>query len=480
LTKTRLSLAAFGLLGLLGGSHYAAYRLAAPSAPAAPTSPFAKLGQAHAATLPASWAQGLRTAASVLKAGGSMTDAQAAKLAAETATRAKSFDQVVSPELDKIAPNGGELSPVQKASYADSLLAMADAVDPVKPKASGPQVIRGPPAIVGGQNLTGWVDNPDRFALAELSGIRDLTQSAPNLVGAIGDGDEDVFLYKAWKDVLGKYPDYVAQAIGDCTSFGSSHALDLGQCIDASIGGKPTDYRETSTEVTYGLSREVAGLLHTRSDGSYGVATAKALLTMGALPREAVGDGQYDGRRAKQFGTTGVPAELKSKAIAYKLGAAALVTTQAEAAAAIRAGHPFIVCSNQGFSMVRDATGLCRAQGSWAHCMFVCGVRVRGGRTQFCIAQSWGPQTPSGPLADDQPPFSFWAEGAVVDRMLAERDSLAFSDAPAFAKKAIPDKWKHSGFAEPAPKHSSSRPAPATLPIRPASTQPTPSRRKAA
>jgi hypothetical protein len=474
LTKTKISLAVAAAFALLGGSNYAVYRLAKPSAPVAPTSPFAKLGVEHAKHLPESWAQGLRTAASVLKAGGSMADAQAAKANAEKATREKSFDSIVSPELEKIAPGGGELTPVQKAAYADSLLAMADAVAPVKPVKAADQP-RGPPAIVGGQGLTGWVDNPERFALAELSGIRDLTQSAPNMVGAIAGDNDDVFLYKAWKDVLGKYPDYPAQLIGDCTSFGASHVLDLGQCIDAATG-KPTDYRETSTEVTYGLSREVAGLLHTRGDGSYGVATAKALLTMGALPRETVG--AYSGQRAKQFGTTGVPDDLKAKAIAFKLGAAALVTTTAEGAAAIRAGHPFIVCSNQGFTMVRDSTGRCTPQGSWPHCMHVNAVRTRNGVVQFCVGQSWGSQTPSGPMTDDQPPFSFWVDEPVMGRMLAERDSLAFSDAPAFAKKAIPDRWKHNGFAEPAPKHSprAAKPA-ATVPFKPVSTAP---RRKAA
>jgi len=76
------------------------------------------------------------------------------------------------------------------------------------------------------------------------------------------------FLYKAWHDVLGKDPDYPAQQIGDCGSFGYGHANDLIQCIEIALG-ESADYHETDTEFIYATSREVAGILGA-GDGSYG------------------------------------------------------------------------------------------------------------------------------------------------------------------------------------------------------------------
>ena len=62
-----------------------------------------------------------------------------------------------------------------------------------------------------------------------------LSQAAPHLFGLVAP-TEPVLLYKAWSDVLGKYPDYVAQQIGDCVSFGHGHGNDLLQCIEIKLG----------------------------------------------------------------------------------------------------------------------------------------------------------------------------------------------------------------------------------------------------
>src|SRR5438309_1479704 len=52
---------------------------------------------------------------------------------------------------------------------------------------------------------TGWIDDPARHALARTF-APPLALAAPHLMGA----DQDVLLYRAWKDVLGDYPRYVA------------------------------------------------------------------------------------------------------------------------------------------------------------------------------------------------------------------------------------------------------------------------------
>ena len=94
--------------------------------------------------------------------------------------------------------------------------------------------------------------------------------------------------------------------------------------------GEPAEFRETDTEFIYATSREVAGILG-RGDGSYGAAAVKAMTTVGLVSREMLGDqGAYSGKRAKQWGLTGAPEEIKAKAAPFRLGSAALVSTWAE------------------------------------------------------------------------------------------------------------------------------------------------------
>lgn len=288
-------------------------------------------------------------------------------------------------------------------------------------------------------HLMGWRgDFPTRPAVARQ--FRRLQDVAPALMyGAISD---NVFLFRAWKDALGSYPAYVKQEIGDCTSFGSGHTTDLLQCVQMVLGKQAEAYKEICTEAIYGMGRQVANMLG-GGDGCYGAAVAKAVME-GVVPREAVGP--YSGRRAQQWGSSGVPADVQAAAKAHPVKATALVGTVDEAQAALGNGYPFIVCSNQGFAMTRDANGCCRAQGSWAHCLSCSGYRTRAGKLEFLIDQSWGPDVPDGPLTDDQPDFSFWITSATLAKMLSEQDSFAFSSFQGFPGQPLPGNWSYDTF----------------------------------
>ena len=113
------------------------------------------------------------------------------------------------------------------------------------------------------QFLCGWrgVDATQRVFARQFSVLR---QVAPHLFGD-PTPTEPILLYKAWADVLGSYPNYPAQQIGDCVSFGHAHGNDLLQCIEISLG-EPVDYRETDTEFIYAASREIAGILGTKPE----------------------------------------------------------------------------------------------------------------------------------------------------------------------------------------------------------------------
>jgi hypothetical protein len=288
------------------------------------------------------------------------------------------------------------------------------------------------------RDFCGWrgIDAVQKSCASEFLA---LYHAAAHLFGDAAPS-EPVLLYKAWSDVLGKFPDYPAQQIGDCVSFGHGHGNDLLQCIEIGLG-QPAVYRETDTEFIYGASREIAGILGS-GDGSYGAAAVKAMMTIGMVSRAMLGsDGAYSGQRAKAWGETGPPASVQAEAASFKLGSAALVSSWDDLVAAITNGYPVTICCDQGFDLTRDQDGFCAASGTWGHCMVIAGVRFD--RPGACILQSWGPDVPTGPTALGQPDWSFWAERDVISAILNEGDSWALSKAPAFMTRQLPLTWKY-------------------------------------
>ena len=234
-------------------------------------------------------------------------------------------------------------------------------------------------------------------------------------------------------------------AVHNCAGVNPTHALDMTQCTDIVLNKGSQDFEALASEVSYGLSREIAGLLGTRSDGTYGAATAKAFTTVGTVPRKVTGD--YDARKAKAYGTNGVPAELKAEAAKHKLANAALVTTLDELDAAIDNGYVGSVCSNQGFTMIRDQNGVCQPSGSWAHCMQMgLGRKTVNGKVYYGIGQSWGDDQPSGPIADGAPPWFFWIPETAMARMVSAGDSFVYSGYQGFNLRPLPSAWTHLGW----------------------------------
>lgn len=301
-----------------------------------------------------------------------------------------------------------------------------------KPKPPFPSSWRSDPMDFDHAHLCGWI--PDGGHLPIAATMPALAQAGPGLVA---DPSRSVLLYKVWREVFASDPDYPAQQIGDCVSFGHGHANDLLETIGVYLGDLPIDaVHQTDTEWIYGMSRKVAGILG-RQDGSYGSAAVKAMTTVGMVSRAALGEnGAYSGSRAKEWGLTGPPIELDSVAAGYKLGAAARVTDTDGAIAALQAGHPFTICTSLGFAVTRDADGFCKRHGRWGHCMFVSAYRAD--RPGFCVMQSWGPDQPQGPTALDQPSWSFWITPEDLQAVLDEGDCWALSGSPGFAPRSLP------------------------------------------
>jgi hypothetical protein len=293
-------------------------------------------------------------------------------------------------------------------------------------------------------NLGGWRHDPAEVERMLKGMPRPYFAAAAPHLGGSGSG-QSTLLYKAFKEVGGgQYLDYPAQAIGDCVSHGFGHGIDLLEAVQIAGGQGTNEFKQTATEAIYGMARvDIGGQRGSDEDGAVGAWAATAVTTLGTLPRDVVGP--YDGARAKLWGANGVPEELKARAAEHKVRSTSLIATYGELEDALANGYPVTVCSNQGFTLERDAQGFCRPHGVWGHCMLIVGVRADR-RPGACIFQSWGNALPTGPLALDQPPNSFWADRHVVERMLAMQDSWALSSFEGYPCQALPSHWSYQDF----------------------------------
>jgi hypothetical protein len=293
--------------------------------------------------------------------------------------------------------------------------------------------------------LGGWRRDPEsvRRTLARLRRPF-FAASAPHLSRS-GDG-QATLLYKAFREVNGgRYIDYPAQEVGDCVSQSFGHGIDLLEAVQIAVARTTERFEQTATEAIYGMARvSIGGLKGSYDDGAVGAWAAEAVTRIGTLSRELVGP--YDGDRAKEWGARGVPRALQAKAGTHKVKTTSLVSTYEELKDALANGYPVTVCSDQGFTIERDAEGFCQPEGVWEHCMLIVGTRA-GARPGACIFQSWGSDVPSGPLALDQPPNSFWADRRVVTKMLALGDSWSLSRFDGYPSQVLPPRWTYDGFA---------------------------------
>ena len=295
--------------------------------------------------------------------------------------------------------------------------------------------------------LGGWLHDPEEVGRVVATLSRPYFAAAAPHLARSGAG-QTVLLYKAFKDVNGgQYIDYPAQTIGDCVSHGFGHGIDLLEAVQIAVGHQTEEFKQTATEAVYGMARvAIGGQQGSYSDGAVGAWAAQAVTTLGTLSRDVVGP--YDGRRAEDWGAKGVPPDLTAQAAAHKVKTASLVTTFRRKLEDARSsnGYPVTVCSNQGFTLERDADGFCHPRGHWGHCMLIVGVRADR-RPGACIFQSWGSDVPSGPLALDQPPNSFWADRNVVESMLGMQDSWSLSNFDGYPGQALPEHWSYDDFA---------------------------------
>jgi hypothetical protein len=305
---------------------------------------------------------------------------------------------------------------------------------------------------------TGWTFDAETVA-ANLDREKTL-QFGDTPAGKAALGDEDVFLWEAVRKVNNRgppwYPNVNQGTVGSCVGAGNKHGCDVVQAT-AIINGSRAVWKPASVEAIYGGSRVEVGGGKIRGDGSVGAWAAKWLSDRGGmLPMEKIGNHDlttYSPERAREWGRTGVPDDLEAKAKEHPVKGAALVRSWADVKRAISQGYPVPVCSDQGFTMTRDADGFAKPSGSWAHCMCLIGIRGGSRPGAFCL-NSWGDKAHTGPVwPPDAPVAGFWIDAAVVDRMVRQGDSFALSDVVGFPKRRLD--WK---VEAPAPRLLVDRP----------------------
>lgn len=308
----------------------------------------------------------------------------------------------------------------------------------------------------------GWVNNPLAVEQTMATMPKPLFGEAVTIEADI----KTTLLYDYYQKVTGGVAPPGPQGIGDCVSWDWSNLVnylqvttildklnllkELNTFLEYGWQGNTTleDFRNSSeytfeeiaSEAVYGFSRVEVGQQHgSYQDGSVGAWAAKAATNYGHLTRKAVGT--YDPQRAKSWGAKGVPDQFEPEAKLSVCKVASLIRTVEEAKHAIcNLKIPVSVCSDQGFSMTRDINGACRAQGTWYHAMLTVGYRLD--LDMFCLSQSWGKNTPNGPISLNQPDNTFWIASSVFGRMLSQGDSHTADTFNMYKNRKFID-WSH-------------------------------------
>jgi hypothetical protein len=254
------------------------------------------------------------------------------------------------------------------------------------------------------------------------------------------DIPDEVYLWKAYEKITGaKWPSRNQGAVGSCVSFGTAAAIEATMSVEVMLG-EPEEILDLVQEVIYAGSRVEIGGGRINGDGSVGAWAADFVKRYGVLNRGQHGKydlSNYSESLCRSWGKTGVPDDLEPEVKKYPVKGITQLTNWKSAKVALANGYGIAICSNQGFSMTRDADGFARPSGSWAHCMALLGYKI-GTREGGFICNSWGPNAHSGPVGAGSPPLcGFWADAKTIDDMLSQDDSWAFSGFAGFPARKI-------------------------------------------
>lgn len=292
----------------------------------------------------------------------------------------------------------------------------------------------------------GWIDDHD--AIEATSKEFEIQQFSLTPAGQVETLPQAVYLWKAHEKVMGAPPPIKNQnPTGSCVGFGTTTGVERTLAAEIALrGGTKDEFTFFSEEVTYAGSRyEAIGNRPPsfRGDGSNGSWAAKFVTEWGMVPKGKYGDldlTHYSASRARSWNNTGVPDFLEPTAKKFPVKSAARITNVRDAQAAIASGYGIQMASSLGAARQRDANGIVRESGRWAHSMCVDGYHQDGLRLYFHVENSWDRSYHVGPVGWGSPTEAgFWIISDSIAPALKQGDSYAFSGATGFPARKLPD-----------------------------------------
>lgn len=292
----------------------------------------------------------------------------------------------------------------------------------------------------GGQPFSFIQNNPDtgepEEAIAWNFGLMAITtegeqnrETRPYLYDALPQAQgawqgQAVNHHEAARRVLGRNLPAHLQPWGTCGGRAGSRSAELLQLVKIAMGVS-AEYKDVSHAWAYFLARRKYNMLR-GGDGVAGGSIPEALEEGGYLTREESGDLSFAGRGsddlAVKWGGGGLRGDELERFLTLAkdnlLVKRVRVRSAQELADGLAIGGVGICSDGQGYSMQRDSRGICRPQGTWWHYHVRSGVRrISQGVDIFQYDQSWGDDTPGGPLLEGCPGNVFGVEWAVQDRL---------------------------------------------------------------
>lgn len=250
-------------------------------------------------------------------------------------------------------------------------------------------------------------------------------------------------LWEATRIVTGGDIPNIAQAIGDCVSWGCRNAVDYLECVEIALKGDREEYHPSFPPYFYGVSRVlIGGQRGDYSDGSLGSWAADGVRKYGVLRMDSDGCPTYSGQVAKTWGADGPPQKFVDLATPHLIGQTAKLNSYEEVRDAIVNGYPCTVASDIGYEGnnmqgVIDG-GKCweKISGSWGHQMSIVGVDDDPARPGAYIRNSWGDRLWAN-QPDGSPKGGFWADADSIRRMVDQGETYAFSGFDGFKAREI-------------------------------------------
>lgn len=230
------------------------------------------------------------------------------------------------------------------------------------------------------------------------------------------------------------------QTLGDCTSHSTRNACDISRAVEIDIGG------EREAWIARGATEAIYGQRGHAGDGSSCARTVDFVTKVGGIivrqNYPGIADfSKYNGSMGGNWGARGLPDKVLDLANDHQMRTASLIRSIEEARDALANGYGLTVCSNQGFSNIRDKKGFAKPQGQWAHAMSWACCDDTGPDLSFLVCNSWGKGWNSGGHPDwgILPDGSFLIHSDVAERMIKQNGAFAVSNFDGFKPQKLPD-----------------------------------------